>query len=174
MLEDYKVYLTKKNIILLGIILICMILILYISLNMIFPTKELTSLEKGKAKSVIENFIKDFNKKKEMKIEKYMVKGWKPEDVKNLFIGYDDLENLTIENIKNDTYSKYCEKYEKNKKLKGEEGKYTSFTVDLNHNYKDKGKYKDESKKIVFLMEKNSDGWRIITLGTQGVIDSLI
>lgn len=177
MLEDYKIYLTKKNLILIGIIIICMVLILFTAFKMIFPTNELSTIEKSNAKGVIEKFIKEINKENEIKIDKYMVEGWKEVEVRNLFIGHEELENLTIENIKNDTYSQYCEKYVKNKKKRGqavESEKYGSFTVDLNHNYKEKSKYKDEIKKIVFLMEKGSSGWRIITLGTQGTIDSLI
>lgn len=177
MLEKYKIYLTKKNICLVSVVIICMILILYIALNMIFPDYDLSKIEKGAAKNVVEDFVYDICKKDKLKIEDYMVEGWDKKQAKNLFIGSEDLESLEIENIKNDSYSQYSERYIKNRKKKGKEvngEKYTSFTVDLKHKYKKDSSYKNETKKIVFLLEKKDGNWRILTLGTRGIIDSLI
>ncbi|MGL5414144.1 MAG: hypothetical protein ACRDAU_00605 [Clostridium sp.] len=177
MLEKYKGYLTKKNTMLIGVIIICMMLILYVALNIIFPSEQLNTSEKAAARNTIRGFITEMSKKDKKDIKKYMVDGWEEKGARNVFLGAKELENLEIIEIKNDGYSQYCEKYVKNRNKKGIEltgDKYSSFTVDLLHKYKKGSKYKDETKKIVFLLEKNKGDWKIITLGTSGMIDYLI
>ncbi|MGL4849114.1 MAG: hypothetical protein ACRC28_09345 [Clostridium sp.] len=167
----------KKNIILIGIISICMVLILITAVNLIFPSNELSKTDKTAAENVIKNFISEINEKKDNDYKEFMIEGWENKDIKPLFLGGHELEKVELIEIKNDKYVQYISAYIEKKKRAGvdvEGKKYASFTTKIKHTYKEKSKYKNEEKEIVFLMEKEKEGWKIITFATKGIIDSLI
>ncbi|MGL5416705.1 MAG: hypothetical protein ACRDAU_13650 [Clostridium sp.] len=175
--EDKKSYITKKNMILIGIIVVCMGLILVTAVNLIFPDSELKRTDKIAAENVVRNLVEEVNKKEKNDYKRWMIEGWENNEVKNLFLGANDLEKVEIIELKNDKYVQYTSKYIEKKKRAGvdvEGKKYTTFTAKIKHIYKKGSKYKNEEKDIVFLMEKEKDGWKIITFATKGIIDSLI
>ncbi|MGL4874245.1 MAG: hypothetical protein ACRC30_06300 [Clostridium sp.] len=176
-MEDVKNKFTKKNILLIAIISICMVLILITAINLIFPNKELNRTDKIASENVVKNFIEEVNKKKDNDYEKFMIEGWENKDIKALFTGGNELEKVELSEIKNDKQVQYISGYIEKKKKAGvdvEGKKYTSYTTKIKHIYKEKSKYENKETEIVFLLEKGKEGWKIITFATKGIIDSLI